>query len=311
MNGEGGGVFDFAIVCYLFLGGLGGGLCAVASFAVLSIPAHCLRDSSVSDYAGLLGWAFSAAAAVLVLAGTVLLADAGISGALVHLFFPPSPNYLSVGSWFIVAATVLCAAMGMRWYAGRAYSRVAVLRTASVFAAVAGLGVAVYTGLFLSAMPAVALWNTAWLPALFVASSLSCGTVAFAAVMKATGASVRFRGFVSTLVKADIALVAAEAVCAVGLLAAAFGAGDGSAAHAASASASALIWGELAFAWWGAFFGLGVAGLAVFDILILRAQEGWSGRLWMVMGPTFCAFAGAFALRYCIIEAGMHPVLGF
>lgn len=305
-------MFDFAIVCYLFLGGLGGGLCAVASLAVLSIPGRCLADPFVRSYPKLLGASFFAAAAVLVLAGMVLLADAGISSALVYLFFPPSPNYLSIGSWLIVAATALCLVSGFVWRCGAAPANPVVLRFVSAAGALAGLGVALYTGLFLSAMPAVALWHTPWLPALFVLSSLSCGAVSFAALMRVTDSHARFRGFERTVLKADLLFAALEAVCAGGFLAAsAIFSGEGSAAQAAASSAAALMHGGLAFIWWGSFVGFGVVALAVFDVLVLRAQDGWSGRLWMVMGPTFCAFAGAFALRYCIVEAGLHPVLGF
>lgn len=209
-------MFDFAIVCYLFLGGLGGGLCAVASLAVLSIPGRCLADPFVRSYPKLLGASFFAAAAVLVLAGMVLLADAGISSALVYLFFPPSPNYLSIGSWLIVAATALCLVSGFVWRCGAAPANPVVLRFVSAAGALAGLGVALYTGLFLSAMPAVALWHTPWLPALFVLSSLSCGAVSFAALMRVTDSHARFRGFERTVLKADLLFAALEAVCAGG-----------------------------------------------------------------------------------------------
>ena len=305
-------VFDFAIVCYLFLGGLGGGLCAIASLATAGIPGRCLAEPFIRSYPRLLGTSFFAAAAILVLAGTVLLADAGISRALVYLFFPPSPNYLSIGSWLIVIATALCLVSGFMWRCGAAGANPMVLRLISVAGVLSGLGVALYTGLFLSAMPAVALWHTPWLPALFVLSSLSCGAVSFTALMKATDSHVRFRGFERVMLKADFIFAVLELVCAAGFLAAsAVFAGEGSAAQSAASSAAALMYGDLAFAWWGAFVGFGVVALTVFDALILRAQDGWSGRLWMVMGPTFCAFAGAFALRYCIVEAGLHPVLGF
>ncbi len=305
-------MFDFAIVCYLFLGGLGGGLCAVASYAMLSIPRRCLAEPFFRSYPRLLGTSFFVAAAVLVLAGMVLLADAGVSRALVYLFFPPSPNYLSVGSWLIVIATALCLVSGFMWRCGAAGTNPMVLRLVSVAGVLAGLGVALYTGLFLSAMPAVALWHTPWLPALFVLSSLSCGVVSFTALMKVTDSHVRFRGFERVMLKVDLIFAVLELACAAGFLtASAVFAGEGSAAQAAALSAAALMYGDLAFAWWGAFVGFGVVALIAFDVLILRAQDGWSGRLWMVMGPTFCAFAGAFALRYCIVEAGMHPVLGF
>ena len=56
---------------------------------------------------------------------------------------------------------------------------------------------------------------------------------------------------------------------------------------------------------------VGLMAMLVLDVLVIRAQAGWPGRLWMVLGPLLCAFVGALAMRYCVVSTGIHPALSF
>ena len=305
-------MFSFAIVCYLFLGGLGGGLCAVAGVAGLSVSRQEFQGEFAAKYQGFLGAAFGMAALSLVLAGLVLLSDTGFTPALKYLFFAPRLSYLTVGAWAIVFGTGVCLALFFLWKAGFAGRNVVLVRVLFAAAALVGFVVALYTGLFLASMKAVPLWNTPWLTLLFVLSSLSCGVVSFVVLSSMCGVSDAFSSYVGMLVKIDLGLIAFELLSAGVLAFTLIGnPADGPTAAMGAASAIDLLVGRNSWIWWGGFVCLGVVATAVFDLLMLRAQRGWPGRSWSVLGTLFCVLAGAFSLRYCIIAAGAHPAMGF
>ncbi|MEG0505246.1 MAG: NrfD/PsrC family molybdoenzyme membrane anchor subunit [Raoultibacter sp.] len=305
-------MFNFAIVCYLFLGGLGGGLCAVAGASGLSIPREELERQSTAKNFDFLGTAFAVAALSLVLAGLLLLSDAGITPALKYLFFVSKLSYLSVGAWAIILAVGLCSVLACMWKMGRAGRNIVLTRVLFASASLVGFVAALYTGLFLASMKAVPLWNTPWLTALFVFSSLSCGVVTFAVLSKMYGVSGVFPSHMRMLVGIDLGLIVLELLSAIALVLTLLGSPtDGPTAAMGVASILDVMTGQNSWIWWGGFVGFGLIVTAVFDVLILRTGRGLPGQSWSVLGILFCVLAGAFSLRYCIIVAGAHPVLGF
>lgn len=300
------------MVLYLCLGGLGGGLSAIAGVAGLSIPRRFMGDGSFPQYSGFMRSAFVAALASLVLGGLLLLADSGNFSALPYLFFAPPFGYLSIGAWVIAIDIGLCFVLVLFWRSGVGGERIIALRVLHGACALAGLVVALYTGFFLASMKAVPLWNTPLLPPLFTLSAISCGIVFFLALAQANGGAVTFRSPMRFLAKVDVAIIALEAVCAAVLvLGLSMAPLEGSAAAAGAASALDLTSGEYAWVWWGGFAGLGLVATAVLDVFAIRTHGNPPGRIWATLGVSFCVLVGAFSLRYCIVMAGMHPALGF
>ncbi len=302
-------MFGLAVVGYLFLGGVGGGLLAVAgAVALLGRPRSGALDSRPAQRS-LFGTAFAVAALSLVLGSLLLLADAGNYAALPWLFFSPRPTYLTFGSWALAVGVLLGFLGALLWF-GRVRVRLRASRLFHGACIVAGLAIALYTGLYLSSMGAVAFWNGAWVPALFVLSSLSCGLVLFSAAATALG-SGGAAAQAAPLLRIDIAVAAAELVVALAfvLVAAAFPEAGSRAVGAQSAVA--LMTGPDAWLWWGVFMGLGVAAVVALDVAALRTRIRTAGRLWNTLAPAVCVLLGALAMRYCIVEAGMHPALGF
>lgn len=305
-------MFGFEVVLYLWLGGLGGGLSAVAGVAGLSIPRQFLRDDLLSLYSNLMRSAFIMAGASLVLGSLLLLADSSNFSALVYLFLTPPFNYLSIGAWVIAINIGLCFVLVLLWKTGTLNHKVFVSRALHAFCVLVGLAVALYTGLFLASMKAVPLWNTPWLPALFILSSVSCGIVLFLALIQANDRAAVFPSYKKLLAKVDIIVVVLELLCAIALVLSLVAAPtSGPTAAVGTSSAFDLITGGHAWIWWGGFVGLGFVGTTVFDILVIRNKGNWPGRIWSTLGVSFCVLVGAFSLRYGIVMAGAHPALGF
>lgn len=305
-------MFGLAVVCYLFLGGLSGGLCVVAAVSGLSVPVSQLREGPASEQRRLMTVSLMACSGGFVLSGLLLLGDAGNISAVKHLFLLSNPSYLVLGAWSLVIGTILSLVLAILWRAPSSIWSVGLVRALLVAECLVGVAVVLYTGLFLAGMFAVPLWDTAWLVSLFAASSASCALAAFAALANALGLSAPFAFWLRRIVQADLLVVVLEAACSVGFLAAAFRFDPASsAASAACASAFKLLTGEFALAWWGGFVCLGMIAPLVLEVLILRGRRPLPPYSLQALAPALCASAGSLALRYCVVMAGVHPALGF
>lgn len=305
-------MFGFAIMCYLFLGGLGGGLCIVTAALGLCAPRAVVQDSLSYEYRTIFVSCFMASAVVLVLAAMCLLADGIRFEAIERLFFASKVSFLSVGAWAVAVSVVVNVLLAFAWKTNFAAKSIVAMRGALIVAALVGSVVVLYTGLFLATMRAVPLWNTLWLPVLFALSALSCG-VAFAVfIAHIRGFADVFTSTMRNLVWTDMVLIVLEALCVLGFIVSLCMSADATpTAAAAAASAGELVSGEFAWLWWGGFVGLGLLTAMVLDIVFLRPSTALSTRLFATAATTFCVLAGAFSLRVCLVLAGSHPVLGF
>lgn len=305
-------MFGYAIACYLAFGGAGGGLCLVAGGAGLCIPRALAAKGPLGEYRALLGWSFSAAAMLLVLAALLLLADAGNATALGSLLFSGRATYLTVGTWALGLCTASSAALAFLWRGGLAAWRLGAVRALMALAAVLSLAVIVYAGAFLASMRAVPLWSTPWLPPLFVFSSLSCGAGAFVAIARLHGVEKAFARFLRMVTAVDVAAVLLEALFAALLIASLLLApGEGESAAAGAGSAWSLLAGEYAWAWWGGFAALGVAAPLAIDAVLLHGGRTADLHPNLAIVLAVCTLAGALMLRICLVMTGAHPAAGF
>lgn len=309
MRERGSIMFGVLIVCYLFLGGLGGGLCLVLSIMGLTVPREEIDRGISSSHRSFFRYGYTASTCVLVAAALCLLADAGNHGALTHLFFSGRITYLSVGSYMIVGGIAFSALFAYLWAVRSSVKRVKSFRALQIAAAFVGLAVALYTGLFLASMQAVPFWNTPWLPLLFLLSSVSCGLVAALIVGQMSGVFSQFEQYFSRMAVVDAVVLVLEAVCLLGLVLDSLIAGDSaSASVAASLSANMLLFGEYAWFFWSTSVSIGLVAAFIVDVVVMRSGQVLPGRPCYSMAPAICVFAGAFALRFCIVMAGEHPV---
>lgn len=305
-------MFGFPIVCYLFLGGLGGAVTSISALATLLVPVDALRGRTWQPYRKLLFPPLCVGGACLVAAALCLLADAARPEALEHLLLSPRPTLLTVGGWTIVAQIALSLVGSVMWHSpGSALARRR--RAISIALMLGGLAVVLYSAFYLASLRAVPFWHSPWLPLLFFASSYSAGCALIGAICTVRDSARFFARLMDRLAVADFAFVALEAVSAVGFCVAAALASPlaGSAEAAVSASWSQLLAGPLAPVWWGGFVGLGmVAPLAlIVGSALMRRRLRWQRAF--ALAACAATAAGSFALRFVVIAAGAHPALGF
>ncbi len=310
-------MFGPLATCYLFFGGVGAGALLVASLTDLRFvheafapAATCSSLESADPLRRTLCFSFVAGFALTVLGALCLLFDVGRLDRAIALFLSPNLTYLSVGAYALGALGLLgglLSAVRLFFVPHVARKAISVVEVACTVVSLVVMG---YTGMLLSGMGTIALWDTPLVPVLFVLSSLSagCAVVMCSAFAAASQENMPTRLLVLRLSRYDLVILFLEAVCAVAFAIGALG------SYRAAASAEMLFTaGGLPTAlWWVAFAGFGlVVPLALETAVRMRGvRQGWT-----VDVRAVCAVAGvlvlvgAFGLRTSIVEAGQHRSL--
>lgn len=315
-------MFSALAVMYLFLGGSGAGAVVVLSSlefcdaqrhqgqsrraavaraglrgraGLASSPAAPGRSLGLPRNFYARAWPF---AFVLLCAGVLcLLCDIGRPDRLLALVSHPSFSALAVGAWAIVACLLAAGAfVALSVFEGVDMPLVGV-RVLSVVGVIAGLLTAVYTGVLLQGMASIVLWQTAFLPAAFVCSSLSCGIACVFASLAFTESRQPLNAFAVRLAGVDSALIVLELAFVGGVVAVGF------AEPAARDAAWSLVGGEYRWLFWGGLVGLGLA--APFVLERVSAPER---RRTLLLWTACLVLAGGFALRWCMVLAASYDV---
>ena len=216
---RGGVVFSELVVAYLFLGGTGAGALLIAAVLMLLADERAVsrgvvvrfRDNGSAAYRRLFVPILVASLVVLVLGALCLAADVGRLDRILLLAVSSPSNYLVVGFWALLLCGTLAAAMLLVWLGVPSVS-LPLFRALAVLLAAVSFVAVIYTGLLLSGMPSVPLWFGPWLPGLFAISALSCGVALVGMVAVFSGMATVFGRTMRQVVRADMVLLALEAV---------------------------------------------------------------------------------------------------
>ena len=166
------------VILYLFLAGLGAGVVTVSSSVLLRGGGGGFGGGhfTLARYGALIG-----PLPVIIGAGLIVL-ELGRPFRALNLFKVINLSPMSVGSWLVllfIGTSVFYALAflpSFRPRLKRLSNRLAPARAALAWINVPlGVGVAVYTGILLGAMPSRPLWNSPILALLFMISALSTG----------------------------------------------------------------------------------------------------------------------------------------
>jgi polysulfide reductase chain C len=308
------------VVNYLFLAGLSAGAFAISSFATYIGGPHFRRVARIG--ALIAPWPVAVGVSLLVL-------DLGRPFAFYDLFLAlqyTSP--MSIGSWLLTGFIFLSLAYAALWLPApldnllRAPNRAnlfhfarwtllpqtAIRRGRAILAALGfplSLGVGIYTGVLLGAIPSRPFWNTPMVAQLFLFSAMSSGTATVLLVIALLGTRHE-HGYEEErrlLVSTDMVLIVLEIFMIVPFLL----------HHALSTWSSAssielILGGEYTLWFWvgvillGILLPLAIEGYELFPVIL---KEG-AARYSLVLSATSAVLVlvGGFVLRFVFVYAG-------
>lgn len=321
-------MFSELVVAYLFLGGTGAGALLIAAVLMLLADERDVsrgvvvrfRDNGSAAYRRLFVSILVASLVVLVLGVLCLAADVGRLDRILLLAVSSPSNYLVVGFWALLLCGTLAAAMLLVWLGVPSVS-LPLFRALAVLLAAVSFVAVIYTGLLLSGMPSVPLWFGPWLPGLFAISALSCGVALVGMVAVFSGMATVFGRTMRQVVRADMVLLALEAVVVALWLGAAWLEHGGSASSgatptdaAALASVASVLNGACSLPFWGGLVLVGLVAPFAIEAVLARcnaskdvAEASLASRA--LLASAGCVLVGGACLRAVVVAAGMLPVV--
>ena len=302
------------VILYLFLAGMGAGSTVVGASMMLrggGGPRGVHHE--IARYGALLG-PIPVIVGVLAIIFELGSWDAGNYFRFINLFLVMNLSPMSVGSWLLVAfiITSLMFAYSYLRFMPMPFGDRLKWRVALAWINIPlGVGVAIYTGVLLGAMPSRPFWNSPMLAFLFLISALSTGTalIIFArAFITRGGLSEEHREIVHKsgyiLASPDPAMIAFEILAVfLFLMFAYLTVGD-----VRYAVATILPGGELASMFW---IGVVLIGLVIPGLLELYSvapsliyKRKYTVSRWTEMAIALAVIFGGFVLRYVVVTAG-------
>lgn len=290
--------WNWLVVIYLFLGGLGAGAYLTSFAAELGWMGH---NSTLKR----MGYFI---AGPIVGIGTMLLFfDLGQGFSKPWLIVRLVTNFSSVMTWGTIVLSVFIAVGMLKGFL--TFINKPAPSVVTWFGAILAVATGGYTGFLISVIDAIPLWSSGIIPIIFFVSALSTGlsiTVLLAHIFE-KGESDKGREDLT-----HIALILAELVAVavfMGMMS------SGANGLIAQKSAALIISGKYALQFWGVFIGLGLLfPLAVYMVQYLRGKaakravkDGSSaGHLsFLTIITDLSVLAGGFALRALIIFAAL------
>ena len=309
------------VVNYLFLAGVSAGAFAISSFATYLGGPHFRRVARIG--ALIAPWPVSIGVGLLLL-------DLGRPLAFWRLFATVQfTSPMSIGSWLLTGFVLLSLAYAALWLPApldnllrvptraahlRHFTRwtpltPALIRRARAILAMIGfplsLGVGIYTGILLGAIPSRPLWNTPMLAQLFLFSAMSSGTAMVLIVTALLGAWNK-NGFEEErrlLISTDVVLIVLEVFMLIPFLL----------HHALSTWSSAssielIVGGEYTVWFWigvvllGILLPLAIEGYELFPVVLKEGAARYSLALSAASGVL--VLVGGFVLRFVFVYAG-------
>lgn len=299
-------MFSDLIILYLFLGGVGAGSLVVLSAVEVVKSSFRLtnkREASfwLAEIACLpeqfLGYAWPACWACVSLGILCLALDVGRPDRLLGFVTSPNLSAMTVGAYSLVAAFVCSGFFAFRTMLDGFSPCLKARLAVSIAGIVSGFATALYAGVLLQGSAAILLWQSSFLPVLFLLSSLSCGMAVALAALAFTRSRRPIEAQARLMANADTVLVVAEAIVLAGFLAHAAISGG------AQRSVWELLFGDLGGAFWTGLVTIGLAmPFAVERFVPVRNFR--PQLLWIAA----CIMLGAVTLRWLVIAVAAYDV---
>ena len=290
------------IAIYLYLAGMGAGSFVIGTLIDwLGVK----MNSSFLPSLNLLGYTLNLSK-VPILWGPIMVAigapflilDLGIKWRFMYACLNPRTSWVARGflilSTFIILGLALLvkSILPLEWV----HAESSLWRIPEMIAIVFALATAVYTGILLKATKSVPLWNTYFLPLLFLVSALSTGLMAIILSTLGTGLFSRDSEALKVLMVAVQILVVIEGIVLYFYLSGRYRvSGQG------RDSVRLLLLGEKKFFFWGGDILLGL----IFPFVLLSIAFFSHGGVLLIFSSGLALLFGGFFLRVGVLHAGI------
>ncbi|NWG04626.1 MAG: polysulfide reductase NrfD [Syntrophaceae bacterium] len=289
--------WGWIIAIYLYLAGMGAG-----SYIIGTVMNWFVHPSKIIT---IWGQPFDPAKGALLwgpllvaIGAPFLILDLGIKKRFLYACLNPKTSWVARGfiilSVFIVFGVVLLAksAFPFEWLRGGSpiWNILEVITLAFAF------GTAIYTGILLKATKSIPLWNTYFLPLLFLVSALSTGSMAIILTTLGTGIFSHDAGTLKSLILIEQILVVIEAIVLYLYLL-----GRYRISEQGKDSVRLLLYGEKKLIFWGGIVLLGF----LFPFVLESIATFSPGNVWLIFFSGMTLLCGGFFLRLGVLSAGI------
>jgi formate-dependent nitrite reductase membrane component NrfD len=276
--------WKWPVAADLFLAGTGAGAYAAGVLASFGGP----------EWQGIARMGVILAFPLVLLATFFLIVDLGVKTRALRVFINPGTSWITRGSLIITGfMTLTFLHLILMVWPGQMAADAPLLRALSVVNLVFSVLVMIYTGALLGASRAIAFWNTAMLPVIFLLSATATGTMAVA--LLAPGSEAPFE----MLSKVLLVFLVLKTILVVFYVQASHRTDE------SRASAHLLLKGRLSGMFW---FGLIVVGLLA-PIMLLILNVTIMHEIWLTKAAAILGLVGGFILRRLVLAAGVRAPL--
>lgn len=296
---------------YLFLGGLSAGAFLTVALVKLFKP-----DKFRTTVMG--GMWIAVAALAVGLFCLIAEVEKPFQAIIMFNSFVNFGSWMTIGAWILFAAFVvfllnaLLATDKVTAWLAKSWKKLPEIqgtlgKVLAVIGAVLAVCVAVYTGILLGAAPAIPLWDTWLLPALFTVSAFDTGLAAVLILAAFVERDSAFTPIRDLLEKVVMGLVVLEAVVLAAYVTTMQSAGSNEAI-----SVGILTSGQLSGQFWGLVVVVGLAlplAAAIAQVVLSRKRQDKQMAVALPVAGGACALVGGFTLRFVVLAAGVHAAL--
>ncbi|MCI8467960.1 MAG: polysulfide reductase NrfD [Eggerthellaceae bacterium] len=297
---------------YLFLGGMGAGAFIAAAALYLMDKKQLTRSICISMWAALA----SLAVGLLLLLSELVFP---VRGLMMWQSFSHFSSWMTLGAWgaflamvvFFVSALLampkVSSKLAEKWelYQKKGHK---VRRVLAIVGIVLGAFVAFYTGMLLSSVPGVPLWNTLLLPCLFTVSALDTGValVEIITIIVTRASDEELPERTRVVIERSVIVLVVVELMVMAIFLSVMMAGDVSTASGSTAvlSAEQLLSGLLAPYFWVMVIAIGLLLPLVVAIAGLALKRKGM-EVAMALGA-LGALIGGCELRFLILSDGIH-----
>jgi formate-dependent nitrite reductase membrane component NrfD len=289
--------WGWIIAIYLYLAGMGAG-----SYIIGTVMNWFVHPSSIVT---IWGQPFDPAKAALLwgpilvaIGAPFLILDLGIKKRFLYACLNPRTSWVARGfiilSIFIILGLVLLGKSALPF--GWLHAASGLWLIPEVIALAFAFGTALYTGILLKATKSIPLWNTYFLPLLFLVSALSTGSMAIILSTLGSGLFNQDTTALKVLMGGEQILVVIEGIVLYLYLSRSYRASE-----QGKDSVRLLLFGEKKFIFWGGIVLLGF----IFPFVLEGIAALSHGNVWLIFSSGVILLCGGFFLRLGVLSAGI------